>query len=99
MESAEVLMKSGKIAEAVRTLIAAPHAHYGYTRRAVEYLLTGFWQYQTLSMDHTRANPGVVSELLALGDTLWYHMHSSEAREVCWLSSCSITLTIEKHSL
>ena len=81
MESAEVLMKSGKIAEAVKTLIATPRAP-GHKRRAVEYLLTGFWQYQSFGVEHTTIDPGVVSELLTLAETLRNDMRQPEAREV-----------------
>ena len=79
-------MKSGKIAEAVKTQITALWAHHGYTRCVVEYLITGFWKYQSFSVDHTRVHQGVVSELLALGGTLWCDMHWSEAQEVCYCS-------------
>ena len=98
MELAEVLMKSGKVVEAVKTLIATPEDP-GHKRHAVDYLLTGFWQYQTFGMDHITMDPGVVSELLALADTLRNDMHQQEAREVCSFFSYTISLTIEKYSL
>ena len=40
-------MKSGKITEAVKTQITAPWIHHGYTRCVVEYLINGFWKYQS----------------------------------------------------
>ena len=77
-------MKSGKIAEAVNTLLTTPRAP-GHKRRAVGYLLAGFWKYQTFGMEHSATNPEVVSELLALGDTLRNDMRQPEAREVSLL--------------
>ena len=81
LESTEVLMKSGKIAEAVNTLLTTPRAP-GHKRRAVGYLLSGLWEYQSFGMEHSTTNPEVVSELLVLGGMLRNDMRQSEAREV-----------------
>ena len=81
LESAEVLMKSGKIVEAVNTLLTTPRAP-GHKRHAVGYLLAGFWEYQSFGMDRSAANPEVLSRLLALGDTLRNDMRQLESREV-----------------
>lgn len=81
LESAEVLVESGKIVEAVNTLLAMPRAP-GHKRRAVGYLLAGLWEYQSFGMEHPTTNPEVVSELLALADTLRNDMRQLEAREV-----------------
>ena len=82
LESAEVLAKGGRTAEAVKALLATPRAP-GHKRHAVEYLSTAFWQYQSFGMDHPTMDPEVVSELLALSDTLRSDMRQPEAREVC----------------
>ena len=81
LESAEVLLKSGKIAEAVNTPLNVSSTP-GHKRCAVGYLLAGFWEYQSFRMEHSTTNPKVVSKLLALADTLRDDMHQPEAREV-----------------
>lgn len=98
LESAEVLAKGGKVAEAVEALLATPRAP-GHKRRAVEYLSTAFWQYQSFGMDHPATDLKVVSELLELAGTLRNDMDQLKAREVCLAFSCGITLTVEKYSL
>lgn len=94
LESAEVLVKGGRIADAVKTLIAVPRAP-DRTRRAVEYLSTGFWKYHSFGVDHPTTDPGAVSELLTLGDIMRNNMRQPEAREVCLPFSCGMMLTIE----
>jgi len=89
LESAKVLAKSGRIADAVNTLIASRRAP-GHIRQAVEYLSTGFWQYQSFGVDHPTTDPETVSELLKLGDTLRNDMHQTEAREVCFYCSPTV---------
>jgi len=80
-ESAEVLVKSGRIADAVRTLIATGMSE-ARTRRAIRYLLDGLWRYQPPNVGHPTTDPGVVSELLALADTLNYWMYIGEPPKV-----------------
>ena len=81
LESAEVLVNGGRIADAVRTLIATPTAP-DRTRRAVEYLLTGLWQNQSFGTDYPAVDPEVVSELLTLANTLKNEIREQEAQEV-----------------
>lgn len=97
-ESAEVLVKAGRIVDAVKTLISTPKAP-ARTQRAVEYLLTGLWQRQSFGMDHSTVDPGAVSELLTLADTLREDMREPEAQEVCLFFSFGIVLTLAKHRL
>ena len=92
-ESAEVLMNSGKIADAIKTLIAAPGAS-DRTRRAIEYLSTGLWRYQSFGMENPTTDPEVVSELLTLADTLRNDMYEPEAQEVCLPFSYGVALTL-----
>ena len=80
-ESAEVLVNSGRIADAVKTLITPPKAR-DRTRCAMEYLAAGLWQYQSFGMDSPTTDPDVVSELLELADTLGDDMHEQETNEV-----------------
>ena len=95
-ESAKVLANGGRIADAVKTLIATPGAP-DRTRRAVEYLSTGLWQYQSFGTDHPTVDPEVVSELLALADTLRNEMCEQETKEVCLLFPYGMTLTLKKN--
>ena len=92
-ESAEVLVNNGKITDAVKTLIAAPRAP-DRTRRAMEYLSTGLWQHQSFGMDNSATDPGVVSELLTLADTLRNDMQEPEAQEVCLSFSYTMALIL-----
>ena len=96
-ESAEVLVNEGKIADAIKTLIAGSRVE-ACTRRAVEYLLTGLWQHQSFGVDHPTTDPEVVAELLGLGDTLKNDMREREAQEVCLILSYGMALTLGKHS-
>lgn len=80
-ESAEVLVNSGRIADAVKTLITPPRAQ-DRTRRAVEYLTAGLWQYQSFGMDSPTTNSDVVSELLELANTLRNDMNEQEVNQV-----------------
>ena len=91
LESAEVLMKSGKIAEAVNTLLTTPRAP-GHKRRAVGYLLSGLWEYQSFGTEHSTTNPEVVFELLVSGGMLRNDMRQPEAREV------SLTVILLQHN-
>ena len=95
-ESAEVLANSGKMVDAVKTLIAPPGAP-DLTRRAVEYLLTGLWKHQSFGTDHPTTDAEVVSELLELSNTLKNDMREPEAQEVRLLLSNGMELTLEKH--
>ena len=95
-ESAKVLANGGRIADAVKTLIATPRAP-DRTRRAVEYLSTGLWQHQSFGTNHPTMDPEVVSELLTLADTLKNEMHEREAQEVCLSFPCGMALTLEKN--
>jgi hypothetical protein len=81
-ESAAALANCGRIVDAVKTLYTAPRAP-DRTRRAVEYLSTGLWQHQSFGVDHATVDPGVVSELLMLADTLKNDMQEQEFQEVC----------------
>jgi len=81
LESAEVLAKGGKVAEAVKALLATPRAP-GHKKRAMEYLSTAFWQYQSFGMAHPTTDLKVVSELLELAGTLRNDMDQLKAREV-----------------
>lgn len=74
-------MKSGRIVDAVKTLIAPPRAQ-DRTRRAVEYLTTGLWQYQSFGMDYSTTDPDVFSELLELASSLRNDMNEQEVKEV-----------------
>jgi len=96
-ESAKVIMDNGRTADAVKALIATPRAP-DRTSRAIEYLSTGLWQHQSFGMDQPTTDPGVVSELLALADTLRHDIRNPEAREVSLLFSFDEPLTFEKHS-
>ena len=80
-ESAEVLVNNGRLVDAVNTLLAPPRAR-DRTRRAVEYLTTGLWQYQSFGMDHPTTDPEFVAELLELARTLKDDMHEQEVNEV-----------------
>ena len=80
-ESAGVLASSGKIVDAVKALIVPPRAR-NRTRRAVEYLTTGLWRYQSFGMDYPTTDPEVVSELLELANSLKKFTHKQEAKEV-----------------
>ena len=82
-ESAEVLANDGRIADAVKALIATPRAR-DRTKRAVEYLLSGLWQHQSFGTDYPTTDPEVVSELLGLANTLKNDMREPEAQEVCF---------------
>lgn len=84
LESAEVLIQTGRIADAVKTLTTPPRTRE-HTRRAVEYLITGFWQYQSFGMDHPTTEPEAVSELLGLANTLKGDIDEQEAREVGYI--------------
>ena len=97
LESAEVLAKGGRIADAIKALIATPRAP-GCARRAVEYLSTGLWKYQSFGVDPPTTDPEAVSELLTLGDTLRNDMHQAEAREVRSLFSYDVILTVRNSS-
>jgi hypothetical protein len=81
LESAKVLANNGKITDAIKSLIDTPTTP-DRTRRAVEYLLTGLWRYQSFGTDYPTTNADVVSELLTLANTLGNDMHEQEAREV-----------------
>ena len=89
-------MNGGRIVDAVKTLIATPKAP-DRTRRAIEYLSTGLWEYQSFGMDHPTTDPGVVSELLKLADTLKRDIREPEAQEVGLPFSHDVALTIEKY--
>jgi hypothetical protein len=89
LESAEVLAKAGRIADAVKALITTPRAR-GRTRRAVEYLSTDSGNISHFGTDYPTTDPEVVSELLGLADTLRNDMREAEAREVCLLFSFGI---------
>ena len=80
-KSAEVLVNSRRIAEAVNTLLAPPRAR-DRTRRAVEYLTTGLWQYQSFGTDYPTTDSEVVSELLELAKSLRDDMYEQEVNEV-----------------
>ena len=79
-------MNSRRIAEAVNTLLAPPRAR-DRTRRAVEYLTTGLWQYQSFGVDYPTTDPEVVSELLELAKTLRNDMQEQEVDEVGFMAS------------
>ncbi|KAF9778765.1 hypothetical protein BJ322DRAFT_1114103 [Thelephora terrestris] len=79
-ECAEALVNRGRVVEAVKTLLTPPRAR-DRTRRAVEYLTTGLWRYQSFGMDHLTTDPDVVSELLTLADILKNDMREQEANE------------------
>ena len=85
-KSAEVLVNSGRILDAVNTLLAPPRAR-DRTRRAVEYLTTGLWQYQSFGVDYPTTDPEVVSELLELAKTLRSDMQEQEVDEVGFMTS------------
>ena len=93
LKSAEVLVNSGRIADAVKTLISPPRAQ-DRTRRAVECLVTGLWKYQSFGMDYPTTDEEAVSELLELANTLKNNMHAQEAEEVCLLFTGSATPTL-----
>ena len=95
-ESAEVLVNGGRIVDAVKTLIATPRAP-DRTKRAIEYLSSGLWQYQSFGMDHPTTDPGVVSELLKLADILKRDIREPAAQEVGLSFSYDVMLTLEKH--
>ena len=95
-ESAEVLVKGDRIVDAVKTLIATPRAP-DRTRRAIEYLSSGLWQRQAFGMDHPTTDPGVVSELLKLADTLKRDIREPEAQDVGLSFSYDAALTLENH--
>lgn len=80
-ESAEVLVNSGRMADAVKTLIIPPRAR-DRTRRAVEYLISGLWQYQSFGTDYPTTDSEVVSELLELAKSLRDDMYEQEVNEV-----------------
>ena len=63
LESAEVLMKSGKIAEAVKTLLTTARAPV-HKRRAVGYLLAGFWKYQSFGMERSEEHTSELQSLV-----------------------------------
>ena len=94
-ESAEVLANGGRIVDAVKTLITKPAPDR--TRRAVEYLSTGLWQHQSFGTDHPTTDAEVVSQLLALADTLRNEMQIQEAQEVRLLPPCGVVLILKKH--
>ena len=95
-ESAEALINSGRIADAVKALIFSPRAQ-DRTRRAVEYLTTGLWQYQSFGVDNPTMDTEAVSELLELAKTLRDDMHEQEVNEVGSLFPCGIALIHETH--
>lgn len=80
-KSAEVLFNKRRIADAVKTLLTPPRVR-DRTRRAVEYLIAGLWQYQSFGMDSPTTDPDAVSELLELANTLRDDIHEQEADEV-----------------
>jgi hypothetical protein len=80
-ESAEVLVNSGRIADAVNALLTLPRAQ-DRTRRAVEYVRTGLWRYQSFGVDYPTTDPEAVSELLELAKTLRKDTNEQEADEV-----------------
>lgn len=97
LESAEVLVNAGRVADAVKTLIT-PSMTQDCTRRAVEYLITGLWQHQSFGMDYPTTDPEVVSELLRLANTFRNVMDEREAREVgCAILLCCDANPLEKH--
>jgi len=96
LKSAEVLMCNGRTADAAKTLIATPRGS-DRTRRAVEYLSTGLWQYQSFGVENPAMDSGGVSELLTLADALRDDLHESEAQEVRLLFPYGMALTFEKH--
>lgn len=81
LESAKVLVNTGRIVDAVKTLIAPPRTR-DCTRRAVEYLTTGLWQHQSFGMDYPTTDPEVVSQLLELANTLKNDMDEQDVRQV-----------------
>jgi hypothetical protein len=81
-KSAEVLLSSGRILDAVKTLLSPPRAQ-DRSRRAVEYLTSGLWGYQSFGMGCPTTDPEVVSELLELASTLKNDVREQEAKEVC----------------
>jgi len=93
-ESAEVLANNGKITDAIKTLIDTPTTP-DRTRRAVEYLLTGFWQYQSFGTDHPTTDTDVVSGLLTLANTLKNDMLAQEAQEVRSTLCIGMALKVE----
>ena len=80
-ESAKVLLDGGRIADAVKTLLTPPRTP-GRTRRAIEYLVSGLWQYQSFGTDYPTMDSDIVSELLELAKTLKNDMREQEAKEV-----------------
>ena len=81
LESAEVLINAGRVTDAVKVLITPPRT-LDRTRRAVECLTTGLWQYQSFGTDHPTTDPEIVSELLELASALENDTGEKEAREV-----------------
>ena len=67
--------------DAVKTLITTPKMQ-DRTRRAIEYLTTGLWHYQSFGMDYPTTDPEAVSELMELTNTLRNDMSEQEAKEV-----------------
>lgn len=92
LESAEVLVSGGRMVDAVKTLIATPRAQ-DRTRRAVEYLTSGLWQFQSFGMNCPATNPEVVSELLQIADALKNDIRGQEAKEARHSSTCGKMLT------
>lgn len=81
LESAEVLLKAGRIVDAVKTLITPPRTR-DCTQKAVEYLTTGLWQHQSFGMDYPTTDSEAVSELLELAKGLKNDLDEQQSREV-----------------
>ena len=96
LESAKVLADGGRIPDAVKTLITTPRTQ-DHTRHAVEYLSSGLWQCQSFGTNYPTTDPGAVSELLELADTLKDDVREAEAQEVCSLFYFGLALTLERH--